>query len=340
MGPSQLANADLRWEKSNQFDVGVDFGFFDNRITGEIDYYVRKTNDLLYSVPVPSNSGFTTQFGNVGSMENKGFEFVLNTDNVRGSAFRWTSSLNLSFNRNKDTKLDGEQTIVPGNDGRFLNSLLVGESIGIFYGPRYAGVDPANGDALYFTEDGKTTTSDYNDAGNFVVGNPNPDVIGGLTNTFSYKGIELSVLLQGVMGNQITNGAGGFMSASFDYYDNQTREILTRWQKPGDITNEPQLRFLLGNGTSASSRYVDDGDYLRVKNVTIGYNLPKSLLQRLKLNSVKIYATAVNLFTITNYSGWDPETNTDYRAGNRNQGGDFYAAPQIKNISVGLNLGF
>jgi len=340
LAPSQLANSELRWEKSNQFDVGIDFGFFDNRITGEIDYYIKKTNDLLYSVPVPSNSGFNTQLRNVGSMENKGFEFVLNTDNIRGGSFRWTSSLNVSLNKNKVTKLDGEQTSIPGNDGRYLNSLIVGESIGIFYGPRFAGVDPANGDALFYTSDGKTTTNVYNSAGNFVVGNPNPDVIGGLTNTFSFKGFELSVLLQGVFGNQIINGAGGFMSASFEYYDNQTREILNRWQKPGDITNEPQLRYLRGNGVSASSRYVYDGDYVRVKNVTLGYNLPKSVIQRLKLNTVRIYATAVNLFTITDYPGWDPEVNTDYRAGNRNQGSDFYAAPQIKNISIGLNIGF
>jgi TonB-dependent starch-binding outer membrane protein SusC len=340
LGPTQLANAELKWEKSNQFDIGLDFGLFDNRITGEVDYYIRKTNDLLYNVPVPSNSGFSTQFRNVGSMENRGLEFAIHTENIRGKQFQWKSSFNLAFNSNKVTKLDGEQTILPGNDGRYLNSLIVGESIGVFYGPRYAGVDPANGDALYFTEDGKTTTNDYNEAGDFIVGNPNPDVIGGFTNTFSYKGFELSVLLQGVMGNQIMNGAGGFMSASFDYYDNQTREILSRWQKPGDITNEPQLRFLLGNGTSASSRYIDDGDYVRVKNITLGYTFPQSLISRLRLSSARIYATGVNLFTITNYNGWDPEVNTDYRAGNRNQGADFYAAPQIRNISIGLNLGF
>ncbi|RYY27490.1 MAG: TonB-dependent receptor [Chitinophagaceae bacterium] len=340
LGPTQLANAELKWEKSNQFDVGLDFGILDNRITGEIDYYIRKTNDLLYNVPVPSNSGFSTQFRNVGSMENRGLEFAIHTDNIRGKSFQWKSSFNLAFNRNKVTKLDGEQTIIPGNDGRYLNSLIVGESIGVFYGPRYAGVDPANGDALYFTADGKTTTNDYNEAGDFIVGNPNPDVIGGFTNTFSYKGFELSVLLQGVAGNQIMNGAGGFMSASFDYYDNQTREILSRWQKPGDVTNEPQLRFLLGNGTSASSRYIDDGDYIRVKNITLGYTLPRTFISKLKLSSVRVYATAVNLFTITNYNGWDPEVNTDYRAGNRNQGADFYAAPQIRNISVGLNVGF
>lgn len=340
IAPTQLANPDLRWEKSGQLDIGLDFGFLNNRISGEIDYYVKKTSDLLYNIPKPGNSGFTTQLTNVGSMENRGVEFVLNTQNITSKDFKWTTNLNVSYNKNKVTKLDGNQQIIPGNDGRFLNSLLVGEAIGVFYGPKYAGVDPDNGDALYYETDGKTTTNDYNLAGNFVVGNPNPDIIAGITNAVSYKGVELSFLFQGVFGNQIMNGAGGFMSASFDYFDNQTREQLDRWQKPGDITNVPQLRLLGANGTSASSRYIYDGDYVRLKNITLAYNVPKDFIQKFKLNSLRVYATAVNLLTFTDYPGWDPEVNTDYRAGNRNQGSDFYAAPQIKNISIGLNLGF
>ncbi|MET0638300.1 MAG: TonB-dependent receptor [Chitinophagaceae bacterium] len=341
--PTQLANSKLQWEKSDQVDIGIDFGFLRNRISGQIDFYNRKTKDLIYNVPVPSNSGFTTQLTNVGSMQNKGFEFVLNTENVILGGFRWSSNINASFNRNKLLKLDGSQTIIPGNDGRYLNSLIVGESIGVFYGPKYAGVDPANGDALYYQADGKTTTASYNAAGNFVVGNPNPKVIAGFGNTFSFKGIELNVLFQGVFGNQVMNGAGGFMSASFDYFDNQTREILDRWQNPGDITNEPQVRFLGGNGISASSRYIFDADYVRLKNITLAYNIPAALVRKFRISSAKVYVTAVNLITFTDYPGWDPEVNTDYRGatnGNRNQGADFYAAPQIRNISFGLNLGF
>ena len=343
LSTTQLGNPELRWEKSRQVDVGIDFGLFNNRVTGEIDYYNKNTSDLIYRVPVPSNSGFTSQLKNIGSMENKGVEFALNTQNIVSKSFRWTTGFNIAFNKNKILRLDGDQTIIPGNDGRYLNSLLVGESIGVFYGPRFAGVDPENGDALYYASDGKETTNDYNSAGNFVVGNPNPDIIAGLTNSISYKGIELNVLLQGVFGNQISNGAGGFMSTSFDYFDNQTREQLDRWQKRGDITKVPQLRLLGGNGTGASSRYVYDGDYVRVKNITLSYTLPNLSIQKLGLNSLRVYLTAVNLFTFTNYPGWDPEVNTDYRTGenvNRNQGSDFYAAPQIKNITAGLNLGF
>jgi TonB-linked SusC/RagA family outer membrane protein len=340
LSPTQLANKELRWEKSNQVDIGLDFGLFNNKISGEIDVYNRKTKDLIYNVPVPGNSGFTTQTVNIGSMENKGIEFVINSENVSNKTFKWTSNLNLSFNKNKIVKLDGEQTSVPGNDGRYMNSLIVGQSIGIFYGPKYAGVDPANGDALYYLDDGKTTTNDYNLAGDFIVGNPNPKMIAGLGNTVTFKGIELSFLFQGVFGNQVMNGAGGFMSASFDWYDNQTREQLNRWQKPGDITDVPQLRLAYGNGISSSSRYVYDADYIRLKNITLAYNLPITVLRKLKISTAKLYVTGVNLLTFTDYPGWDPEVNTDYRAGNRNQGSDFYAAPQIKNVSVGLNIGF
>lgn len=273
-------------------------------------------------------------------MQNKGVEFVLNSTNFNGRDFKWNTSFNLSKNKNRITKLDGEQTTIPGNDGRYLNSLIVGQPIGVFYGPKFAGADPANGDALYYKEDGKTTTNDYNEAGSFVVGDPNPDWIGGLNNTFNYKGFELNVLLQGVFGNQIQNGAGGFMSASFDWFDNQTRDQLNRWQKPGDVTNVPQLRLGYGNGIGASSRYVEDGGYVRLKNVTLAYNIPAKLLTKLKIRSARFYVTGINLATFTDYTGWDPEVNTDYRAGNRNQGSDFYAAPQIKSVTFGVNLGF
>lgn len=338
--PTQLANPSLNWEKSNQIDIGIDFGFLKNRISGEIDFYNRKTDDLIFNVPVPGNSGFATKTVNIGAMQNRGVEFVLNTENISRKDFKWTTNLNLSWNQNKITKLDGDQDTIPGNDGRYLNSLLVGQSIGVFFGPKFVGADPDNGDALYYLQDGKTTTNQYNEAGNFVVGNPNPKFILGFSNTISYKGFDLSFLFQGVFGNQVMNGGGGFMSASFDWFDNQTRDQLDRWQKPGDITNVPQLRLGYSNGISASSRYIYDADYVRLKNVTIGYNLPVSVLRKLHISSSRFYVTGVNLLTFTDYPGWDPEVNTDYRAGNRNQGSDFYAAPQIKNISVGLNIGF
>jgi TonB-linked SusC/RagA family outer membrane protein len=340
--PTQLANRELGWEKTTQTDIGVDFGFFNNRLSGEFDVYVKKTTDMLYNRPVPSTAGFTNQWYNLGEMENKGFEVVLNSVNVAKQNFKWSTSVNFSRNINTLKELYDGVTELPGNDGRYLNSLVVGQSIGVFYGPKYAGVDPNNGDALYYTAEG-ATTNDYNSAGNFIVGNPNPKFIYGLNNTFTLSGFDLNVLLQGVYGNSIINGAGGFMSANADWFDNQTRDQLNRWQKPGDITDVPQVRLNRAgfqNGTSASSRYVYDGSYLRVKTVSLGYNFPSAITTRLKLSSLRLYVSGQNLFTFTDYPGWDPEVNADYRTGtNSSQGSDFYSAPQIKSVIFGLNVG-
>ena len=347
INPTQLANPALRWERATQIDIGLDYGLFQNRISGELDYYVKDTDELLFNMPVPGTSGFTNQFGNVGAMQNKGIEVVVNSVNVNTQAFKWTTSVNISSNKNKVTKLDGEITSIPGNDGRYLNSTIVGQPIGVFYGPKYAGVDPSNGDALYYTDDGETTTNNYNNAGNFIVGNPNPTLIYGINNTFTIGGFDVNVLLQGVSGNSIMNGAGGFMSANGDWFDNQTRDQLNRWQKPGDITQVPQARWnwsgAIPNGIGASSRYVFDGSYLRVKTVSLGYNFPAPLLSRMKLTNLRAYVTGQNLFTFTKYPGWDPEVNTDYRtvnAPNTAQGADFYSAPQIKSVLFGLNVSF
>jgi len=346
LNPTQLANPELGWERATQVDIGIDFGFFNNRLSGELDYYVKTTDDLLYNTPVPGTSGFTNRVSNIGSMENRGFEIVLNSVNIDKGGLKWTTSFNFSHNRNKVTKLDGEAREIPGNDGRYLNSLIVGQPIGVFYGPKYAGVDPATGDALYYLQDGESTTNNYNAAGNFIVGNPNPEYIGGLNNTVTYRGFDLSVLLQGVYGNSIINGAGGFMSANGDWFDNQTRDQLNRWRQPGDVTNVPQARLNLSgqipNGISASSRYVYDGSYLRVKTVAFGYTLPTALVNRVNLNNVRVYVTGQNLFTFTDYPGWDPEVNSDYRAQTSavNQGNDFYSAPQIKSLIFGISVGF
>ncbi|HMJ69282.1 MAG TPA: TonB-dependent receptor [Cyclobacteriaceae bacterium] len=347
INPIQLANQKLGWEQATQVDIGLDYGLFNNRVSGELDYYVKNTTDLLYNVPVPGVSGFTNRVNNVGSMQNKGFEIVINSVNVNSRSFKWTTGFNFSRNMNKVTNLDGDVTEIPGNDGRYLNSLVVGQPIGVFYGPKYAGVDPANGDALYYTEDGETTTTNYNDAGNFIVGNPNPKFIYGLNNTFTIGSFDVSVLLQGVYGNKIINGGGGFMSANGDWFDNQTRDQLDRWQKPGDITQVPQARWnwsgLIPNGVSASSRYVYDGSYLRVKTASLGYNFPAALITRWNLTNLRVYVTGQNLLTFTKYPGWDPEVNADYRTTttpNTSQGGDFYSAPQIKSVIFGVNVSF
>ncbi len=345
--PGRLGNANLTWETSNQFDAGIEFGFFRNRLTAEIDFYDKRSaqnnRGFIFNLPIPFTSGYGSYITNLGEIQNTGIEFSLNSTNIAGRDFRWSTSFNFAYNKNKVLKIDGDQDTLSFNDGRYMNALIVGQPIGVHYGPRYAGVDPQNGDPLYYEQDGKTTTNDYNAAGAFVVGDPNAKYFGGLTNTFSYKGIELSVLLQGVFDYDIVNGAGGFMSSAADWFDNQTRDQMKRWQKPNDVTNVPQARLnRFGDFASPgiSTQYMEDGSYVRLKNVTLAYNLPNSVLSKLRLSSARIYFTGVNLATFTNYTGWDPEVNTDYRAGNINQGGDFYAAPQIKSIVFGLNIGF
>ena len=340
--PSQLRNPNLKWETTAQLDIGLDFSFLKGRISVEMDYYEKKTSDLLLNRNVVGSSGFQTFTENIGSLENKGFEFVVNSQNVVGN-FTWSTSFNLANNSNKITYLAG-QLLGTGD----LNRAKEGQPIGVFYGREFAGADPKNGDALYILNttnaDGsinRNTTNNFNAAQLTVLGNPNPQWIGGITNNFSYKGIDLSVVFQGVQGNKIYNGGGQYMSASASNgYDNQTTDQLNAWKKPGDITSVPELRLFAGNGVNPSSRYLSDGSYLRLKTVTLGYNLPSSVLSRLKFEKVRIYFSAQNLLTFTSYKGWDPEVNADYQASNINQGVDFYSAPQAKTYTVGINLGF
>lgn len=338
--PTQLGNPDLKWESTIGVDVGLEASILNNRIGLEVDYYTRNTRDLLLSVEVPGSTGFATQLRNVGKLENKGFEFTINTENVVGKNFRWSTSINFGANKNKITDLAGQQLGT-------LNRAKEGQPLGIFIAREFAGADPANGDALYIKNtvdaNGKvdrSTTNDYNAAEDVVIGNPNPDFIYGIRNTFSYKGIELDVLLQGVQGNDIFNAGGQYMSASgSNGFDNQTRDQLSAWKKPGDITNIPEARLFFANGTDNSSRYISDGSYLRVKAVTLAYNLPKNVLSRIKLDRVRLYVRGQNLFTFTKYDGWDPEVNADFSASNINQGQDFYSAPQLKTLVFGINIG-
>ncbi|RWY52591.1 SusC/RagA family TonB-linked outer membrane protein [Mucilaginibacter gilvus] len=343
--PTQLPNPDLKWETTAQTDIGLDFGFFNNRLSGQVDVYLKKTKDLLLNVQVPATSGYTTITQNLGKLQNKGLEIQLDSKNIVGKGVTWTTSVNFSINRNKITDLKG-QIITGGGDA--VNRAVEGQPLGVFYTVEFAGADPANGDALYYKNtdlgDGKrdrATTNDYNAATPVVVGNPNPKFIAGLTNTVTYKGFDFSFLLQQVNGDDIYNGGGQYMSVGFNNgADNQTIDQLNAWKSPGDITQVPQARLFGGNGVSASSRFLSDGSYVRLKNIALGYTFPKSIVSKLKLRSLRIYAQATNLKTWTKYTGWDPELNSDAFSGNITQNYDFYAAPQAKTITFGLNVGF
>lgn len=331
--PSErVGNPDLTWESTAQADLGLEFGFFDNRISGEVDVYEKKTTDLLLERPLPYGNGYVNVVENVGTLNNRGLEISLNTRNF-DKAFKWSTSFNVSFNRNKITSLAAPI------QSQYLGSVREGLPIGIFYGRKFVGVDPDNGDALYATAEGGTTNR-VALAAQQVVGNPNPNFTGGVTNTFSFKGVDLSILGQFVSGVSLYNAAGIYQSASGDYFDNQTLDQLNAWKKKGDITNVPQLRYGGGNGTAQSSRWVSDGSFFRVKNVTLGYNISSDLAKRAFLKSARVYVSAQNLFTFTKYEGYDPEVNTAaFGRANFLIGHDFYTPPLAKTFLVGINLG-
>jgi len=344
--PSQLGNPDLQWETTTQLDIGVDFGFLNNRITGEIDYYEKKTEGLLLNVNVPATTGFTTQVRNVGKMENKGVEFVLNTQNFVGK-FKWNTSFNIAFNQNKVVDIQGQ--II---QGAFFNRVEEGKPIGVFYTVEWAGVNPDNGDAQFYknTKDAdgnrdrtKLAPGQYGQAERIVVGDPNPDYIAGFTNTFSYMGFDLNVFFNGVFGNQLsTFGMGRFSSASMRFEDNNTTDQIAAWQNPGDITDIPQARLFANNGAQQSSRFVVDGSFIRLRTVTFGYTLPRQVLNRIKVEKMRFYVSGLNLLTFTDYPFWDPEVDADFLADGSNfaRGNDFYTPPQPRTILFGVNIGF
>jgi TonB-linked SusC/RagA family outer membrane protein len=339
--PTQLANPNLKWETTASTDIGVETGLFNNRLVIEADVYLRNTKDLLLSVEVPGTSGFASQIQNKGKLENRGIEFTVTSENFVTKNFKWSTSVNFGLNRNKITDLAGQEL------GTGQNRAREGQPLGVFVAREFAGADPATGDAIYYLNtlksDGtrdRTTTNDYNAAEEVVIGNPNPKFIYGMRNTFSYKGLDLEVLLQGVYGNNLYYGGGQYMSASgSNGYDNQTRDQLNSWKKPGDVTNVPEARLFLANGVDPSSRYIADGSFLRIKSLTLGYNVPQAITSKIRIERVRVYFRAQNLFTFTKYGGWDPEVNADYQVSNINQGVDFYSAPQIKAIVFGINIG-
>jgi TonB-linked SusC/RagA family outer membrane protein len=333
--PSNIPNPNLKWETTNQFNLGVDISLFDNRINLSADYYNKQTKDLLLDRPLPGSSGHTSITENIGRLENKGFEVGLTTNNLVGTV-KWTTQINLSANRNKVLELYNGEPI--DNIGRGGNRVMEGQPISVFYSYQWLGIDPSTGDCVYtdLNKDGKITTDDR-----MVVGNPHPDFIGGVTNTFSYKGFDLSVFMQFSYGNDVFNGSRLYLE-SLQGGDNQLASVTRRWKKPGDITDIPRATTdaaAAANNKLVSSRFIEDGSYLRLKNITLGYTFSKTWMQKMQVQSLRVYATAQNLYTWTNYSGFDPEVNY---VGNDNtvMGTDFFTYPQSRSYCVGINLKF
>ncbi|QBN17582.1 SusC/RagA family TonB-linked outer membrane protein [Flavobacterium nackdongense] len=335
---TQAGNPNLTWEKSSQLDLGFEVGFL-NRFSLDFDYYKKTTDGLLFSVPLPQSSGASTINQNVGVLESSGLEFTVNTTNIDTDKLKWTTSFNITTN----------QTVVkelPNNNTDLLGTFTinrVNEKASAFYLKEYAGVDPANGDALFYLNtvkaDGsldKTTTNDYAAAERIVTGNPFPELMAGLTNTMNFSGFDFSFTFQGEWGASIYNSAGIYQSVSADYFDNQTVDQLNRWQNPGDITNVPQARLYGGNGTGASTRFLQKADFIRLRNLTFGYSLPKTTLNSMGMTNVRVYLSGVNLLTFTDYDGYDPEARRD----DTGIGEEFYSAPPARTIALGVNLNF
>ena len=337
IAPTQPGNNNLTWEKSNQIDVGLEFGFLDNRITGEFDIYNKSTDGLLFQVPLPGSAGAASINQNIGQLESKGVELIVNTENVKGNDFTWNTSFNIAQNVNELITLpnDNADIII----GRNINR--VGASVLSFYLPEYAGVDPDNGDALYYTNvegSERETTNSVGEAERIVAGQPNPEWIAGLTNTLSFKGFSLDFTFMGEWGASIYNSGGRFQSANGNFEDNQTKDQLNRWQNPGDITDVPQARLFGFNGYAHSTRWLEKADFIRLRNLTFSYTLPQNLLSRFGVSSTRFYVTGINLLTFTDYTGYDPEARAD--SGNFDNGQAFYSSPPARTISFGLNLNF
>lgn len=347
--PSSIANKDLTWETTAQFNVGLDLELVDNRISMTAEYYRKETNDLLFNVPIASFSGYQNRLENVGSIENKGFEFQLNSRNLVGD-FVWSSGFNLTMNRNKVLALKDDLDIIyasaPSFIGTIQNSILrVGSPVGSFFGFVYEGVYQEGDEFIpggtFESQPGGEKFADLNGDGRLdsndrqIIGNPNPIAIWGLNNDFSYKGFSLNIFLQAVSGADMLN----LVRMELDRLSgnsNATTAALRRWTPENTDTDIPKARA--GRVPRTSTRFVEDGSFIRLKNISLGYNINPVLLDRLKLSSARIYISGQNLLTFTNYSGVDPEV--AFSSSNVNLGLDYGSYPNTKSYTVGINIGF
>jgi TonB-linked SusC/RagA family outer membrane protein len=334
--PTNLANPDLKWEQTKEKDIGFDWTMFEGRIGLVGDFYQKKTNNLLVERPVTGTSGFTTFTDNVGNIENKGMEFELTTENIRGDGnggFSWQSSFNYSTNKNKITALFNDQPIYSGIDD--INSVRVGEPLGAFYTIRFLGVDPATGDALYddLDGDGQITSADRQ-----VVGNPVPTYWGGVTNTFTFSAFDLRAALQFSGGNKIYNGIRAFADDGGFFRDNKFSDVLSRWQNPGDVTNQPRPSWD-GNSLAyiTSSRFIEPGSYARLQEVSLGFRIPRSISNYARMQNTRLYLTGRNLHTWTNFKGYNPDVNSNGSGSNISLGTEFYSYPLARTWLLGLS---
>jgi TonB-linked SusC/RagA family outer membrane protein len=345
ISPSTIGNPDLKWETTKEFDFGVDLGFLDGRLSVIADYYRKVTDDLLVQRPVPSTSGFTSVWDNVGSVSNRGFEFQVSTENVRSAnvnGFSWRTDFNISHNKNRVESLYCSQAPPPApkcegepfmtGSIRAVSRIEVGQPLGAFYTLKFDGVDPETGDAIYADPpEGETEARR-------IVGSPHPDYFGGLRNQISFMGFDLNTFFDFSQGQEVFNLMRLYSNDGGLNADNKMRHALRRWQKPGDVTDEPRASW---DGTSGayllSDRFVEDGSYVRLSEVTLGYRLPNSIASRARLSDARLYVSGRNLKLWTDYSGIDPDVNSEGSSSNTALGIDFYPYPRARTISIGIS---
>lgn len=336
--PSTIGNNDLQWESTEQTNLGVDLSVLNSRITFTFDAYIKNTSNLLLYVPIPRSTGFDSGLQNVGKVQNKGLEFQVSSRNLTGE-LTWQTDFNISFNRNKVIYIIGSSIAGGSVAARDNTSLSIeGKPLGLFYGYVAGGVDPATGNMYYIDYKGESTFTPSSSTDKRFIGNPNPNFIYGMTNTLSYKNFSFSLFIQGMQGNDVFNMTR-LEGESMTDPKNQLYSVVNRWRQPGDQTSIPKVSPNDPANSRVSSRFVEDGSYLRVKALTLGYNFSSALLSKAKISTARVYVTGENLFTLTGYSGYDPEVNA-FGGSNTVQGVDFGTYPQTRNLILGINLTF
>ena len=331
--PSNVGDSNLTWELNKPLNIGIDVSFLKNRINISADWYQRQSEDLLLNVPLSRTTGFASATRNIGAMQNEGIELTINAIPVKTQDFSWIVDFNFAHNKNTITSLPGGNDIA---DGNFI--IRQGTAYRTFYLRSYAGVDPANGDPLWYSDPSHaTTTNTYPPASaRELVGNAQPKYFGSLTNTLTFKNFTLDAQLYYNYGNYVYDTWGGYyLGAGFGATFNKVERVLDRWQKAGDVTDIP--KYIEGGNKSfqsGSTFWLNKGDYVRLRNIQLGYKLPKNILDKIKLSSAFFYVRGTNLWTWVKDENlpFDPEQGTT-SASNLN-----VFIP--KTISVGLNLAF
>jgi len=350
IGVSTLANPELKWEKTAQWNGGIDIGLFDSRINIEADVYYKKTTDMLLGAPVPASSGYTSITKNIGSMENKGFELSVNTVNISTNDFTWETTFNISFNKNKVLQLnDGNDDIFPGPDilSSSNNIIRAGEPVGSFYGYKRLGTWSTSEEAeaaRYGKKPGdlklwdKNNDGQINDADRLIIGKGVPDGYGIFLNKFRYRNFDLIFELQYMFGNDILD-ISKHSAEDRTGIANSYRTVLNAWTPENQNTMIAEIRPTgAGYTTNIDSHFVEDGSFLRGRNLLLGYTFPRNVLQSLHLRNLRIYGSIQNLFVLTKYSGYDPEVSDAVQS--FSQGITVFGYPKPRTFTLGLNVSF